>query len=120
MKCSRRAVLQALLLHSTRSRRSFSSSSLSSVQTLSFLLASSLSHTHHSLQNPLLSRFLSFSLKPNSSLSSSFITHRFLSTSITTTSSSSSEEEEEEDPFQCKSLFPCFSLFFYYLTYMQV
>ncbi|XP_075657159.1 uncharacterized protein LOC142627226 [Castanea sativa] len=112
MKCSRSAVLQALLLHSTRSRRSFASSSLSSVQTLSFLLASSPSHTHQSLQNPLLSRFLSFSLKPNPSLSSSSsITHRFLRTTTITTSSSSSsssssseeEEEEEEDPFQCET-----------------
>ena len=118
MKC--RAV-QALLLRTTRRSLFSSSSSLSSVNTLSSLLASFRfpSQTQHSLQNHFLFPFHVFSLKPNSSLSSSSITRRFLSTS---TSSSSSEEEEEEDPFQCKSLFPCFSLslffFFLNLTYM--
>lgn len=99
MKC--RAV-QALLLHSTRRSLFSSSSSLSSVNTLSSLLASFPlpSQTQHSLQNHFLLPFHVFSLKPNSSLSSSSITRRFLSTS---TSSSSSEEEEEEDPFQCET-----------------
>ncbi|XP_062162728.1 uncharacterized protein LOC133869677 isoform X1 [Alnus glutinosa] len=112
MKGSRRTI-QAIL---SSTGRSFSysiprvySPSLSYVKKrLSFL--ASFPTQRLPLQSPFLSRLLDFPRKPNSSVVSSSVTLRLVSTSSSSSSSSEEQQDidvdpnEHEDPFQCETI----------------